>query len=115
MKKQKFLLAGLFVLCVLSSHAQIVEKGDNILNFGFGIGNNYTAGGSEFSNSFVPVSASFEIIINDDLFNDGKGALGIGGYVAYMNYKYASQALSGTFETFGVSALKSAASSASGE
>lgn len=115
MNKLKFLLSSLFILSVLLSQAQVAEKGDKILNLGFGFGNNYTAGGSDFSNSFLPVSASFEIIVNDDIFNDGNGSVGIGGLAGFMTYKYTSTAIAGglTENMYGLSSLKSAVVSSS--
>jgi hypothetical protein len=88
MKKRDLFLAATFMLSFIVVSAQNTEMGDKIINLGLGLGNNYTAGGAGFSNSFLPVSASMEMIIKDDLFSDGKGAIGVGGFAQFMNYKY---------------------------
>jgi len=87
MKNKKLFLVTVLLWSIFVASAQDTEKGDMVLNFGFGLGNNYTAGGSDFSNSIPPLSASFEYILNDDLF-DGKGAIGLGAFAQYMNYNY---------------------------
>ncbi len=87
MKKRNLILATILMLSFLMVDAQNTEQGDMIINFGFGLGNNYTVGGSGFSNAIPPVSASFEYIVNNDLFN-GKGAFGVGAFAQYMNYNY---------------------------
>ncbi len=114
MKNKNLFFVAVLVLGFFMVNAQDTEKGDMILNFGFGFGNNYTAGGSGFSNSVPPLSASFEYLLNDDLF-DGKGAFGVGAFAQYMNYNYEVTNNSGTggggvVEAF---ALKSAIASPS--
>ncbi len=88
MKKWNLFLAATFMLSFIVVSAQNIVKGDKIINLGLGLGTNYTAGGAGFSNSFLPISASMEMIIKDGIFSDGKGAVGIGGFAQYMNYKY---------------------------
>lgn len=86
--KTKILLFTLsFVFIFSVANAQIVSKGDKILNLGLGIGNSYYSG-SGYASTIPPLSASLEVIIDDDLFKDGKGALGVGGYAGYFGYKY---------------------------
>jgi hypothetical protein len=109
MKKRNLFLVAALVLSFFIANAQNTEQGDKILNLGVGFGNNYTAGGSDFSNSIPPLSASFEYIIKGDLFGDGKGAFGVGAFAQYMNYNYEATSYpdigGGTIEVF---ALKSA-------
>jgi hypothetical protein len=88
MKKRNLLLVAILMLSFFIVDAQNAEQGDMILNFGFGFGNNYTAGGDDFSVTIPPISASFEYIIKDNLFNNGEGAIGIGAFAQYMNYDY---------------------------
>ena len=86
MRTQKFLLSFLFVFAILFAQAQIVEKGDKILNLGLGLGTSLYSG-SYISGTVPPLSASLEVIVNDDPFNDGNGAIGIGGYLGYSAFK----------------------------
>jgi hypothetical protein len=88
MKKRNLLLVAILMLSFFIVDAQNAEQGDMILNFGFGFGNNYTAGGDDFSVTIPPISASFEYVIKDNLFNNGEGAIGIGAFAQYMNYDY---------------------------
>ena len=108
MKNKNLFLAAALVLSFFMVNAQNTEQGDMILNFGLGLGNNYTIGGTGFTTSIPPISASFEYIVKDDLF-DGKGALGVGAYAQYMNYNYEVTNNSGIGgETISASILKSA-------
>ena len=75
MKVKNILFTTVFVFGFFVANSQVVSKGDKILNLGLGIGNNYYSG-SAYSSTIPPLSASLEVIVNDDLFNDGKGALG---------------------------------------
>jgi hypothetical protein len=95
-------------------YAQYHEKGDKILNLGLGIGNNFTARGDDFSNSIPPLSASFEYIVNDELF-DGKGAIGVGGFAQYMNYNYKVEYLNSINDESYNMGFKSALAGASDE
>ena len=87
MKTQKFLLSILLVFGLHLAQAQVVKKGEKILNLGLGLGNSYYSGYG-YSSTLPPLSGSLEVIINDDLFDDGKGALGVGGYAGTFGYKY---------------------------
>jgi hypothetical protein len=86
MKIKVLLFATLFAFGFLSLQAQIVEKGDKILNLGVGLGNALYSG-SYYKSSVPPVSGSLEVVVKDDLFG-GAGALGIGGYLGYAAYKW---------------------------
>ena len=56
------------------------KKGDNVINVGVGLGTYFSDKG--FSMSVPPISGSFEYGVVD-LF-DGKGAIGVGGYLSYL-------------------------------
>lgn len=86
MKVKNLLLTTVFVFGFLFAKSQIVSEGDKILNLGLGLGTNLYSG-SYYSGTFPPLSASLEVVVNDDLFSDGKGALGVGGYLGYSGFK----------------------------
>lgn len=86
MKTRKFLFSILLVFGIHIAQAQIVEQGQKILNLGLGIGSSLYSG-SYNTGTVPPLSASLEVILNDDLFDDGKGALGVGGYLGYSGFK----------------------------
>lgn len=85
MKLKSLILASLFSFGFFCANSQVVEKGDKILNLGLGLGSALYHG-SYYKTSVPPISASFEVIIKDDLF-DSKGAIGIGGYLGYSANK----------------------------
>lgn len=86
MKIKILLFVILFASGSILANAQSVAKGDKILNLGIGLG---TAlyNGSYYKSSVPPISASLEVVLKDDVFN-GKGALGLGGYLGYASYKW---------------------------
>jgi len=86
MKIKSLLLAVLLEFGFLIANAQVVEKGDKILNLGVGFGTALYSG-SGYNSSVPPISGSLEVVIKDDLF-DGKGAVGVGGYLGYAAYKW---------------------------
>lgn len=86
MKLKSLFLSVLFSLGYLFSTAQVVEKGEKVLNLGIGLGTALYSG-TGYTGSVPPISGSLEIVIKDDLF-DGKGALGAGGYLGYAAYKW---------------------------
>lgn len=86
MKVKSLLFTVILAFGFLFANSQDLAKGDKILNLGLGIGTTlYT--GSYYSGTIPPISASLEYIMNNDLFHDGKGALGIGGYLGYSAFK----------------------------
>jgi len=86
MKFKSLLLVTLFALGVSLANAQVVEKGDKVLNLGIGLGTALYSG-TGYTGSVPPISGSLEVVLKDDLF-DGKGALGLGGYLGYAAYKW---------------------------
>jgi len=86
MKIENLLLVALFSFGILTASAQDVKKGDKVLNLGVGFGTALYSG-SGYTGSVPPISGSLEVILKDDLF-DGKGALGVGGYLGYAAYKW---------------------------
>jgi hypothetical protein len=86
MKLKSLFLAVLLSFGFLVVTAQEVAKGDKILNLGVGLGTALYSGGG-YTGSVPPISGSLEVVIKDDLF-DGKGALGVGGYLGYAAYKW---------------------------
>src|SRR5580704_9390910 len=87
MKKVCPIVAAALAIC-LTSVAQdnnAFQKGTNIINLGFGVGDFYW--GSAYSNGSLPVSlnASYEHGITEKL---GIGYVGLGGQVSYATQKY---------------------------
>ena len=87
MKIKNLFLVTASLLNFYIVNAQNTLPGGKIVNFGLGIGNNYFSG-SEYSTTFPPVTVSFEMFVKDGLFSDGKGAIGFGGQLGYVGYKY---------------------------
>lgn len=86
MKIKNLLLATVFAIGFSFANAQVVQQGDKVLNLGIGLGTAlYT--GSYYSSTIPPISGSFELVMDDQLF-DGKGAWGLGGYLGYASSKY---------------------------
>jgi hypothetical protein len=79
-------MAVLFSSGFLLANAQVVVKGDKVLNLGVGFGNALYSGSGNTS-TVPPISGSLEVVVKDDLF-DGKGAIGVGGYLGYSAYKW---------------------------
>jgi hypothetical protein len=86
MKIKSIALMVMLLLGVLLTDAQMVAKGDKIVNFGVGLGSTLYSG-SYYKGSVPPVSVSGEYVIKDDLL-DGKLGLGVGGYLGYSAYKW---------------------------
>lgn len=86
MKIKTLLFAALFTFGYFLSQAQEVKQGDKVLNLGIGLGSALYSG-SYYKSSVPPISASLEVVVKDELF-DGKGALGLGGYLGYSAYKW---------------------------
>ena len=72
--KKIFILAA-FMLAAVSSQAQdVFKKGDNLVGAQIGIGSGLAA------------SVTYERAVVDNLF-DGKGSIGVGGYLGYLHDK----------------------------
>lgn len=86
MKFKSLFLATFFLCGFLFANAQVVAKGDKVLNLGVGFVSALYSGAG-YTGSVPPISGSLEVVIKDDLF-DGKGAIGVGGYLGYAAYKF---------------------------
>jgi len=90
-------LFALFLTASLSAQ-NTFNEGDNVLNLGLGIGNTlYT--GSYYSSSVPPLSASYEVGVKDELF-DENSSLGVGGYLGYSSSKYRFSGSGSSFSNF---------------
>lgn len=85
MKLKNLLFAIAFLLGATLAEAQ-VKKGEKYLNLGVGLASALYSG-TGYTGKIPPISASLEYIAKDDLF-DGKGALGVGGYLGYAGAKW---------------------------
>lgn len=86
----KKLAAGLFMsLMVGGLNAQTLERGDNIINLGFGFDPyySYSSAGGAKRNAVGPIVAGYEYIVTDKL---GIGRIGVGGIIgqSFYNEKY---------------------------
>lgn len=89
----------LALVFAISANAQnMFNKGDKVLNLGLGFGSTlYT--GSYYTNKIPPVSASFEIGVKDELF-DENSSLGVGGYLGYTGAKWENQGWGWKYSSF---------------
>lgn len=85
-KRNLLFVIVLFAAFSLSAQNTTFNKGDKVLNLGIGLGSIYYTG-SYYTNRIPPISASFEVGVKDELF-DENSSLGIGGYVGYTGAKY---------------------------
>lgn len=97
---RKNLLALLAVVFfTFSAYSQnTFNKGDKVINLGIGLGSTLYSGGF-YRTSVPPVSASFEVGVKDELF-DENSSLGIGGYVGYSSSKYTGWGGNSGFSNF---------------
>ena len=86
MKKLIFALAIIFAGASVSNAQDVFVKGDKVLNVGVGLGGNL--GGSGYKSTIPPISISGEYGLTDALLKNGKGYVGVGGYLAYTANKY---------------------------
>jgi len=73
-----FLFCAMFSLTVNAQNT--FNKGDKVFQAGIGLGSTY------YYSSMIPISASFELGIKDNLFDD-KSSLGVGGYFGFASGK----------------------------
>ena len=74
------------------------REGDKIINIGFGLGSSlYT--GSDYTSRTPPISASFELGVKDNLF-DEKSSLGVGGYLGYTGAKWEESGYGFKYKSF---------------
>lgn len=86
MKKRYFpLLLVLFVATVTQAQ-NTFNNGDKVLNLGIGFGSTLYSG-SFYTSRTPPISASLEVGVKDELF-DEKSSLGVGGYLGYTGAKW---------------------------
>lgn len=95
MKKTLTLIGFLCSFALLGMSQNTFNKGDKVLNLGIGLGNAlYT--GSGYTSKVPPLSASFEMCIKDNLFNE-KSSLGVGGYFGYTSAKWEYSGWGGSY------------------
>jgi hypothetical protein len=93
MKIKSLLVVVVLVLGMMAANAQMVVKGDKIVNLGLGLGTNLYSG-HHYSMQIPPISVSGEYVIMDNLI-DGNVAIGLGGYLGFRAYKYDVEGLYG--------------------
>jgi hypothetical protein len=95
-------LVSVFVLGIAISNAQditpSVAKDNKIINMGIGLGATYYSGVG-YTSIVPPISVSMDNIVKDGLI-DGKGSLGVGGYIGYAAYKYDSAGYVKNYSSF---------------
>ncbi|MGM0626289.1 MAG: hypothetical protein ACQES0_10435 [Bacteroidota bacterium] len=89
--KKLFTLFAIAIVATTQIKAQdevipTFTNGDQALNLAIGLGSTYYSG-SYYSTTLPPLSASFEMGVTDGLI-DGKGVIGVGGYIGYAAYKW---------------------------
>jgi len=85
MKNNLFIkVSVMFLFCAMFSVAvnaqNTFNKGDKVFQAGIGLGSTY------YYSSMIPLSASFELGIKDNLFDD-KSSIGVGGYFGFASGK----------------------------
>ena len=85
--KRLFLAVAILFACVSVTMAQdVFVKGDKIGHIGFGVGD--FLGGTGYKTTVPPVLISGEYGLTDALLENGKGFIGVGGYMAYAANKH---------------------------
>ncbi len=94
--KRKLLTIALALAFSIAAWSQesIFQNGDKVVNFGIGFGSTLYSG-SFYNSSVPPLSASFEMGIQDGILE--KGVLGVGGYLGYSAYKWENTYLGGAY------------------
>ncbi len=83
-----------FFTAALMAQDPIFFKGDKVLNLGIGFGTSLYSGGYN-SMTVPPISASYEVGIQDDVLDIG--SIGVGGYIGYLAYKWESTYFGGNY------------------
>jgi len=86
MKKNLILTAAILCIALAVDAQNTFNKGDKVVNLGIGFGNALYSG-SGYTSKVPPISASFEMGIVDNLF-DEKSSIGVGGYLGYTSAKW---------------------------
>lgn len=92
MKRLSLLVLGLFMIGGVAGaqpnfrSGSAFSRGDVVLNLGIGLGN--TVYGSGYTNKIPPISLSGEYAVTSNLFNNGRGGIGLGAYIGYTGAKY---------------------------
>ena len=86
----------LLALCVMGGAANaqkkpfrdgdVFSKGDVVLNLGIGLGN--MVYNDSYTKKVPPISLSGEYAVTGNLFNNGRGVVGLGAYIGYTGAKY---------------------------
>lgn len=84
MKRVLLTLVTALLFFQLSAQDNLFVKGDKVLNLGIGLGS--IGWGTGYANTMLPLSASFEVGILDNVAD--VGSIGIGGLIGYSGYKY---------------------------
>ncbi|GBU08219.1 hypothetical protein AwDysgo_15500 [Bacteroidales bacterium] len=86
-KKITVLAIACFGMVFSSVNAQnMFSKDDKVINLGIGLGSSLHTG-TGYAMGMPAISASFELGIKDELF-DEKSSLGVGGYLGYASSTY---------------------------
>ncbi|MDR1414828.1 MAG: outer membrane beta-barrel protein [Odoribacteraceae bacterium] len=103
MMKKLSLITCVLVALTATVHAQeTFAKRDIIGHVGIGIGGNIS--GSGYKIAFPPLLISGEYGVMEGLIN-GKGAIGVGGYLAYASDKYTGTDIKQSHVIFGARGL----------
>lgn len=86
----------MLALCVMGGAANaqkkpfrdgdVFSKGDVVLNLGIGLGN--MVYNDSYTKKVPPISLSGEYAVTGNLFNNGRGVVGLGAYIGYTGAKY---------------------------
>jgi len=84
--KSLFFVITLSAFTFASNSQIIADQESKFINVGLGIGSNLYSG-RYYTGQVPPITASFEYIIKNELF-DENSSFGVGGYLGYTSYKY---------------------------
>jgi hypothetical protein len=86
MKRNFIILAFALIFSVSLNAQNTFNKGDKVVNLGIGLGSTLYSG-AYYKGLIPPVSASLEVGIKDNLFDD-KSSLGVGAYAGFASSKW---------------------------